>query len=244
MKKPPSDAIQEMFEGIAQSYDRANAVLSFGLHHYWNRTLIQQLLHKKPPRQYLDLCCGTGEISLSYLKKAKMPCQAHLLDFCAGMLSEAKKKAHTLSLPTHELTFHQADAQKIPLESQSIDCTTLAYGIRNVQNTELCLQEIERVLRPGGTLGILELTVPTNKALALGHALYLNYLLPTLGKLVTSKKEAYDYLCASISAFIRPTKLKELLLQVGFTEVRSIPLTGGIATIIVAKKNFNSDSEV
>ncbi|MBA3958147.1 MAG: bifunctional demethylmenaquinone methyltransferase/2-methoxy-6-polyprenyl-1,4-benzoquinol methylase UbiE [Parachlamydiaceae bacterium] len=232
-------SIQSMFTSIANNYDRTNAILSLQLHKYWNRSLIRSVVTPASPKDFLDLCSGTGEIAFTYLKQAHTPCQTYLLDFSEGMLACAKDKASRLHFPvTHQLHYIQADAQKIPLPDSSIDCATIAYGIRNVKEPGLCLQEVLRVLRPGGTFGILELTQPSNPLWRFSHRLYLNTMVPLLGRCFTSNQAAYQYLCNSIQSFIQPADLKGLLLNKGFHEVKSISLIGGIATILVAKKSL------
>lgn len=234
--KNTPESIQHMFGTIAKQYDRTNAVLSFCMHHLWNRKLVEKVCGSKHPETMLDLCCGTGEIAFKYLKQAKKPCNAYLLDFCPEMLECAKIKSQRLTLDGHQLKFIQADAQVIPLEPDSVACATIAYGIRNVKSPEVCIRDVHRVLKSGGTFGILELTRPTNALLRMKHTFYLKYLLPILGRFLTSNKEAYQYLCNSIHNFSKPKELEQILLRNGFVNTQITPLFGGIATIITAQK--------
>jgi len=234
--KNDPQSIQRMFGSIAKQYDRTNAILSFQMHKLWNKQLVSTTLSSKP-QSYLDLCCGTGEISLNYLKRCSHACEAYLLDFCPEMLFFAKEREKSMEINKHhKITYLQADAQLIPLTHASIDCATIAYGIRNVPNPSKCFDEVYRVLRAGGKIGILELTQPKNPLLNLGHSLYLRTLLPLLGKLVTSNHAAYQYLCNSIKNFSQPEELEKTLQSAGFKNTKVIPLTGGIATIILAEK--------
>lgn len=235
--KEKPETIQAMFGSIAKSYDRTNGVLSMQLHKRWNAELIKRVMEPSHPKAILDLCCGTGEIAFTYLRKTSKPCRAYLLDFCKEMLDCARMKAKKLALDSHHnISYLHADAQIIPLADNSVDCVTIAYGIRNVKDPANCMREVLRVLRPGGTFGILELTQPTNPLLRFGHTLYLRTLLPILGWLFSSNKGAYNYLRRSIQAFIKPIKLEKTLLQTGFRHTAIIPLWGGIATILIAKK--------
>lgn len=236
-KNNPS-TIQTMFGSIADSYDRTNAVLSFGLHKKWNSKLVCTLLADRQAQSLLDLCGGTGEITFSFLRHSKqVPSKIYLLDFCKEMLKCAEEKALLQPADVQQsLEYIHADAQEIPLPDQSVDCTTIAYGIRNVQDPKKCLAEVYRVLRSGGTLGILELTRPSNPILRFGHSLYLRGFLPIAGWCLTSNREAYKYLCNSIQVFINPSDLEGMLTEVGFNQVTRIPLSGGIATILFAKK--------
>lgn len=229
-------SIQQMFGSIAQQYDKMNALLSLQMHRYWNKNLIRHTLLKQNPQSYLDLCCGTGEISLNYLQNRPTSCHAYLLDFCPEMLMFAKERAKHLKSNPHHLTYLEADAQAIPLTDATIECATMAYGIRNIPNTQLSFNEIYRVLKSGGTLGILELTQPNHFILRWGHGLYLKTVLPLMGKLVAANEDAYKYLCNSIKSFVKPEELDLMLAQAGFKHRRTIPLMGGIATLLIAKK--------
>lgn len=229
-------SIQKMFGSIAKQYDRTNAILSLQMHKYWNQQLIELTLSKKAPRVYLDLCCGTGEISLNYLKNCSSRCDAYLLDFCPEMLAYAQERAEKLNSHNNKISYLQADAQEIPLTKESVDCITMAYGIRNILNPNKCFAEIYRVLKDGGNVGILELTQPKNSILKAGHTLYLNTVIPLMGKLITSNHDAYQYLCNSIKSFVQPQDLEKMLKAAGFKNTLVKPIMGGIATILIAQK--------
>lgn len=233
--KNDPDTIRKMFNSIARQYDRTNGVLSFQMHKRWNRTLIEHAIIPVKPQRLLDLCCGTGAIAFAYLKQQPQPTKAFLLDFSEGMLAYAQEQSK--GLERHDLSFLQADAQLIPLPDSSVDCATIAYGIRNIKHPQQCLNEVYRVLQEGGTFGILELTQPQNPLMRLGHKFYLKTILPIIGKMLTSNREAYQYLCNSIHSFIPPRELEYLLHTAGFASIKLIPLFGGIATILIAKKH-------
>jgi demethylmenaquinone methyltransferase / 2-methoxy-6-polyprenyl-1,4-benzoquinol methylase len=235
-QKNQPESIQEMFGSIAKQYDRTNAIMSFNLHKRWNKTLANLVAEQKKPSQYLDLCCGTGEIAYTLLRQTERPIETFLLDFCQEMLDCAKQKQKEKSLAPHHLHYIQADAQQIPLPGESIDATTIAYGIRNVQDPKKCAQEVFRVLRPGGMFAILELTQPKQPVMRLGHKLYLSTFLPIIGKMTAANKDAYRYLSKSIQAFIPPSQLENTLKESGFINTAQISLTGGIATIITGTK--------
>ncbi len=234
--KDAPKSIQKMFGSIAKQYDRTNALLSFNLHQRWNKALASSISHPKKSFNYLDLCAGTGEIAFTVLKKHTIPINAYLLDFCDEMLQCAQDKAQETPFTSHQVQYIHADAQSIPLPDESIDCITIAYGIRNVQNPATCASEAYRVLKSGGSFSILELTQPNNPLLRLGHTLYLKTLLPMVGKLAASNHDAYRYLCDSIRSFISPDRMEKVLREAGFKDTSQIPLTGGIATIIRGKK--------
>lgn len=234
--KHDPNTIQMMFNSIARRYDLVNAVLSFQLHKRWNRTLVKKILVSSFPHTFLDLCCGTGDIAFHYLQKATPNCQAYLVDFCSEMLACAKEKSIKLSLTQHQLHYLESDVQYLPLADASIDCATMAYGIRNVKDPAACIQEAYRVLKPNGRFGILELTRPEHSLLRFGHTLYLKTALPIFGRWLTANREAYQYLCNSIHTFIAPNELEELFLKTGFTHTSRLSLSGGIATILIGYK--------
>ena len=230
------ETIQAMFNSIAKPYDRTNAILSLNLHKRWNLELVQRVQSHQTAHTLLDLCAGTGDIAFAYLKELPVPCQALLVDFSAEMLACAKEKGKIFEGSLHSIQYVQADVQRLPFLDQSIDCTTMAYGIRNVHHPLKCLNEVFRVLKPGGCFGILELTRPQNPLLKIGHQLYLRILLPLLGKMLTANKEAYHYLRHSIHTFIPPGELEDLIKVAGFTKTGRYSLAGGTATIITGYK--------
>lgn len=237
--KNDPETIREMFNSIAKSYDKANGILSFQMHKRWNNALVREAIMPYRPEKLLDLCCGTGEIAFSYLRQstAHEP-KVYLLDFSEEMLSYAREKAEADNLSHYDVVYFQADAQSIPLPNSYIDCTTMAYGIRNIKNPKICIDDVYRVLKPGGTFGILELTQPSNPLMRLGHTLYLRTVLPLMGKIITSNKQAYDYLCRSINTFIPPEKLEEMIKNAGFKDIKRLSLCGGVATILIGKKKI------
>jgi demethylmenaquinone methyltransferase/2-methoxy-6-polyprenyl-1,4-benzoquinol methylase len=235
--KSQPESLQALFASIAGSYDRTNAILSFRQHHRWNRALIAETIGDQGSGTLADLCCGTGAIALSWLRFSRQPKSAYLIDFCSEMLDYAKFKAEQMQLDaTNTISYVRADVQQIPLDDCSVDFATMAYGIRNVESPERCFAETFRILKPGATFGILELTEPTNAFLHFGHRLYLRYLLPLVGKIATSNGDAYRYLSESITAFSKPQTISAQLRHCGFKDVRIVPLSGGIATLIIATR--------
>lgn len=230
--------IQSMFNSIASRYDRTNAILSFFLHKKWNRKLLSHSMHPvDEPHVLLDLCSGTGDIAFAYLSKTISPCHAYLIDFSSGMLEQAKHKEGNLAFPSHhQISYIEANVEQLPLPDKFVNCATIAYGIRNVENPAICMQDVFRVLKPGGSFGILELTRPRFPLLRLGHHIYLRTFLPLLGKWLTKNSQAYQYLPESIQSFIGPQEIESLLKQSGFIKIKSYSLTGGIATIIMGFK--------
>lgn len=233
--KSDPDTIKSMFSKVAKSYDFGNSLLSMQLHRLWNKELVNAV-QSCNPGHLLDLCCGTGAISLAYLKNEEQFREATLIDFCPEMLIQARLSAEKMQLARHQLHYECADAQAIPLHDAAVDCVTIAYGIRNVKDTEKCLKETYRVLRFGGMIGILELTQPSNALLKACHRFYLSKVLPVVGKLFLAESQAYSYLGSSIQQFIAPEKLKELMASVGYRDIVIKRLFGGTATLLTGKK--------
>lgn len=243
-------SIRQMFKSIAKDYDRGNRLLSMNFHRLWNHALVRDVILPTQPKVLLDLCCGTGDITFTFLKKMQRvnfrhrlvggellpPCNIYMIDFCKEMLDYAKEKAENVPFEGCSMQFICGDAQCLPLPSCSVDCVAMAYGIRNVLDRKLAIAEAYRVLKPEGTLGILELTAPENPLLRQMHHIYLKNALPVLGGFVTSDEKAYQYLSQSIQDFIEPMELIKLVQGAGFKRCWKRSLTGGIATIFFGQK--------
>ena len=227
-----------MFDSIAGKYDITNGILSCQLHRLWNNKLAAALPAMHKGAMLTDLCCGTGDIAFRWLQKnRKQSPRATLVDFSEQMLACAKLKGEKLPLPeANALAYIKADVQELPLQDASTDYVSMAYGIRNVKQPKECFKEIFRILKPGGTFAILELTRPKGRILASTHNFYLKTLLPLLGKWMTTNKEAYTYLGSSIGEFIDPTAIAEELKNEHFTNISIKSISFGIVTLIVAQK--------
>jgi demethylmenaquinone methyltransferase / 2-methoxy-6-polyprenyl-1,4-benzoquinol methylase len=230
------ESIRKLFNSIAKNYDKTNEVLSFRMNKRWNQELINEILKAVKPKKFLDLCCGTGAIALTYLKDVSESLNVYMLDFSEEMLLQAKAEANALKLDQHQIVYLQADARKIPLNSSEVECVTLAYGIRNIQDPQDCIKEVYRILEPGGRFGILELTQPTNSFMRMGHRFYLRAMVPLVGKLLTSNKQAYQYLRNSINTFISSEELEALLQNEGFINIDKKSFFAGVATLFTATK--------
>ncbi len=224
------ETIQSMFGSIASRYDLANAVLSLGTHAIWNRILVNAL-RKRNPAVHLDLCCGTGAIGLLLARKHKRLRKLHLLDFSIPMLEVATARAMRQNV--RHFAIHPADAQDIPLPSNSVDTISIAYGIRNVQDIDKLAAELMRVLKPGGVVGILELTWPKNFL----SRFWLERVIPKLGKWLTGDGQAYCYLAESIKNFDPPHQLQLRLQKAKLVPLHPPrPLMQGAATLFMLGK--------
>ena len=232
--------IQQMFDTIAPTYDRANHVLSAGIDRsWWTRTarLFRPIL-QHPETVALDLCCGTGDMTMALLKhrpNATHTAPILAVDFSHQMLSLAQKKFAGRNILSIE-----ADALHLPLRDASVDLVTSAFGFRNLANYEEALAEILRVLRPGGQLGILECNQPEGLTGAI-YNLYFKSILPKLGGLISGNATAYSYLNASVYRFPRPPRMIELLRNAGFTNPTWTSYTFGVVGLYHAAKPGNRE---
>ena len=224
MSRPPlpPSRIAEMFDRIHGRYDFLNRVLSLGLDVYWRRRAVREM-GLAPGARVLDLCCGTGDLSQELTHQGASVIG---VDFAAQMLDVARRK-----FP--QLDFRQGDALAPPVEGP-FDGAAMAFGPRNIHDLQALWAELRRLVRPGGVIMTLELTRPGG-LLGLLHRFYLNTLLPIIGRLLSGDSAAYNYLSRTIAAFLDREQLSRSMIEGGLVDVRSLPLTGGIVTIHIAR---------
>ena len=227
--------VQRMFDTIAPTYDRANHLLSVGIDRsWWTRTArVFHPILQHPETVALDLCCGTGDLTMALLKhRPNTANTAPILavDFSHQMLSLGQKK-----FAGHNVFAIEADALHLPLADASVDLVTSAFGFRNLANYGEGLTEILRVLRPGGQLGILECNQPEGLTGAI-YNIYFKSILPRLGGLISGNATAYSYLNSSVYRFPRPPRMIELLHKAGFTEPTWTSYTLGAVGLYHATK--------
>lgn len=227
-----STAVKEMFAGIAGRYDLLNHVLSLNIDKRWRRLVADELrdtLDRKDAT-VLDVACGTGDLSLELRRNSKA--QVIGTDFCRPMLTIAHRKSRRANIP-----YVEADAMALPVADESFDAATIAFGLRNLPNYENGLQELCRVIRPGGKLVVLECSHPPLPVFRQLYEFYFSTILPRIGGLVSGSRAAYTYLPESVSKFPEQDALADLMKNCGFAEVRFQNLTGGIAAIHVGVKS-------
>ena len=225
--------IQQMFAGIASRYDCANHFLSGGIDYYWRRALVSQV-KRCNPTQLVDLATGSGDIALALRKTLPDTCNITGIDFCQPMLAEAERKQRLRNI--HPLIrFIEGDCLNLELPDASTDTLTIGFGFRNLEDRAAGLREMQRILRPGGSLFILEFSQPGKWIRPIYYA-YLKYVLPGIARLVTGKPNAYHYLCGSIASFPDRQALSQLIRANGFSKVTAKPLTFGTVAIHHAVK--------
>lgn len=231
-----AQAVQQMFNTIAPRYDLLNHVLSANIDRLWWRraALAFRSTLADPATAILDICCGTGDLTLALLKQRPSGARPILAaDFAHAMLSRGVQKFGPAELNrTHAIPL-EADALHLPLRSESLDLVITSFGFRNLANYEAGLREFHRVLKPGGRLGILEFSQPGG-LVGRAYALYFHRILPVIGRLICGKNGPYSYLPTSVGAFPPPSELMEMMRRVGYTECSWQPYTFGIAGLYTA----------
>jgi len=219
-----------MFDAIAGRYDFLNHLLSAGLDKEWRKRAIAEL-HLTGRETVLDLCTGTADLAIAAIGAQQRARRVIGVDFAQAMLKIGKTKIG----PGIDLI--RGDATCIPLKDATVDAVTVGFGIRNVEHTGEACRETVRVLRPGGTLVILEFSLPRSTALKRFYLWYFREILPRIGRLVSRHPSAYTYLPQSVEAFPSPAQFSQQLRAAGFGTVRAVPLTFGVVYLFVAVKD-------
>lgn len=225
--------VRGMFAEIAPRYDLVNRMLSGGIDVWWRYVTVRRA---PPPAAgaILDVCTGTGDLALAYAAKSGPRVRIVASDFCRPMLDRGVEKSRQSGLPVEWV---EADAMELPFPTASFDLVTVAFGLRNIADTARGLAEMARVCRPGGTLAILEFSLPRNRLIRSGYLWYFRRVLPFLGNAVArNRSDAYTYLNKSVEEFPAGEALAAVVRAAGFDRVEIVPLTFGIATLYVCHR--------
>lgn len=227
-------AVHEMFSGIAGRYDLLNHVLSLNIDKRWRRKVANILRETldRPDAVVLDVACGTGDLSLELNRGSKA--QIIGTDFCRPMLAVAQEKTAEVKAP---IPYLEADAMDLSFANDTFDALTIAFGLRNLPNFANGLKELHRVLKPGGTIVILEFSSPVVPGFRQLFNFYFANILPRIGGAVSGSRGAYEYLPDSVSKFPAQKELVRLLEETGFSSVKYQNLTGGIAALHTGTKS-------
>jgi demethylmenaquinone methyltransferase/2-methoxy-6-polyprenyl-1,4-benzoquinol methylase len=226
-------AVQQMFNSIAPRYDLLNHVLSANVDRLWWRRTARRFrdVLAEPDAAVLDICCGTGDMTMALLKHRPKKARPILAaDFAHAMLSRGARKFAGRGAVALE-----ADALHLPLRAESLDLIVTAFGFRNLANYEDGLREFHRVLKPGGQLGILDFSEPGG-LVGKAYAVYFRRVLPAIGRLICGKDGPYNYLPTSVDNFPPPAAMLKLMGKAGYTECAWQPYTFGIAGLYTAKR--------
>ena len=226
---PEPERIREMFRSISGRYDRANTVLSAGVHHLWRRRAVRWS-EAKPGDAVLDCATGTGDLAVAFAKRVGPEGRVVGTDFVAEMIALAKQKAPSIE-------FEVADVMALPYDDATFDIASIAFGIRNVADPRRGLAELARVVKPGGRVIVLELGTPSSRPFGSVYDWYRRRIMPRVGGLVTGEREAYHYLETSTAQFPCGGDFVALLREAApFSAIDYVPLTGGIAYLYRATK--------
>jgi len=250
--------IKKMFAEISALYDSVNHILSFNLDKKWRKEVARLCVNKSkggvtpPLLKVLDLCCGTGDQAIEIMKRLQKNSRIYCLDFTKEMLFLARKKFEELQNScrgevsssiikggvTPPLQFILGDGFFLPFADNQFDLVTVAFGLRNMDNVVSALKEMNRVIKRGGRLCILEFSNPENKIIKLVYHFCLEKIMAKIGNLITkSKGKAYSYLFASINEWYKAEELREIMSQCGFKNVKIIKKSLGLVAIHIGEKD-------
>lgn len=223
-----ADAVEAMFDDIAPRYDLLNRILSVGIDRYW-RSQAVRLLSDEQPARVLDVATGTTDLAIK-IERELHPRETVGIDLSAEMLQHGREKIDRKGLAPR-ISLVQGDAADLPFPDASFDAAFVAFGVRNFEDLDAGLGDIRRVLRPGGTLVILEFSRPRTFPIKQLYALYNRHVLPRIGGALSPNQAAYEYLPSSVAAFPDGTAFLQRMQNVGFTDLLWRPLTFGIVSL-------------
>jgi demethylmenaquinone methyltransferase/2-methoxy-6-polyprenyl-1,4-benzoquinol methylase len=230
--------VQRMFSEIAPRYDVMNHLLSFNIDKYWRWQTVRRV-SPQGDSPVLDLCTGTGDLALAYARRSH--CAIVAADFCGEMLAIGRQKTARAGL-ADRITFVEADAQRLPFGDEQFQLVAIAFGLRNVTDTDQGLREMVRVCRPGGRVAILEFSMPRRRPLRSLYGWYFRRVLPRIGQaLARNGSSAYKYLPESVDEFPSYEALTERMRNAGLEQNHFTPFSFGTATLYVGIKPIHTE---
>ena len=228
-----TEQVRQMFDAIASAYDFMNRAMTLGIDIWWRRLAVNRLKRLSPAR-ILDVATGTGDFAIQ-LYKSLHPQHITGIDLSQGMLDEARRKVKEKGLED-TISFEQGDCMALPMQDNSFDAVTVAFGVRNFEHLQQGYREMARVLRPGGMLCVLELSTPTNPVIRWFYDIYSLHIIPAIGSMKSGEKSAYRYLPQSIAAVPQGDDMLQLMRDAGLHDTTFKRLTLGVCTIYTATK--------
>jgi ubiquinone/menaquinone biosynthesis methyltransferase len=219
--------VRSMFDRIAGRYDAMNSVMTAGLHHRWRRRAAD-LAALEPGGAALDVCCGTGDLALELSRRVGPQGRVVGVDFSEPMLELAREKSGRVAQPAVE--YRWANALELPFSDGTFDAATVGFGVRNVVDLRRAIEEMERVVRPGGRVVILEITTPQRPPMSWFYRVWFDRIVPVLGA-VGGERDAYTYLPSSVRRFPAARALAALMDDAGLRDIRYLLVAGGIVAI-------------
>ncbi len=223
--------VEQMFDDIAPTYDKLNHILSLNVDKGWRRKAVRRIVATRP-KHVLDVACGTGDFAIA-LSQAGVE-KVTGVDISQGMLDVGNAKVKALGL---NIEMHVDDCEHLGIEDNTFDAVSVAFGVRNFEHLQRGLNEMQRVLRPGGLVCIVELSVPSNALLRWAYKLYFLHILPFVGGLVSGNRNAYRYLPESVLRFPKPDEVCRMLKEAGFRDVEAKAFTFGLCRMFTGIKS-------
>jgi len=232
-QRSKEERVHHVFEKIYSQYDSMNSIISFQRHKAWRKDVMKRMAVEEGSVA-LDVCCGTGDWSISLAEAAGVTGKVIGLDFSSNMLSVAEEKNKTLQYK--QLSFIQGNAMKLPFDDNTFDYVTIGFGLRNVPDYMTVLKEMHRVVKPGGKAVCLETSQPTLIGFRQGYYVYFRFIMPLLGKMFAKSYKEYAWLHESTKNFPNRQKLKQMFYSAGFPRVSVKQYTGGVAAMHMGTK--------
>lgn len=228
-----AEQVEQMFDNIAPKYDFLNRTLSFGVDIIWRKIAVNKL-KKLQPKYILDIATGTSDLAIEAMKL--QPQKIVGIDISEGMLQIGREKIKQRKL-SETIYLQKADSENIPFKDNEFDAAMVSFGVRNFEHLEQGLKEINRVLKPGGMLMILEFSQPESFPVKQLYGFYSKRILPKIGNSISKDNAAYSYLPESVEAFPHGKKFVQILESCGYRDAKQTKLTFGIASIYTGIKN-------
>ncbi len=232
-EKSKKEEVAEMFNNVSKRYDFLNHFLSVGIDKIWRKKAIN-MLKEIQPKRILDLASGTGDFALEALRLN--PTEVIGMDISEGMLEVGRLKMKKKGVDSI-VSMQLGDSENLPFEDNYFDALTVGFGVRNYENLELGLSEMLRVVRSGGKIIVLEFSKPKKFPVKQYYAFHSKYIIPFFGKRISKDEKAYAYLPESIAAFPEGKDFTDILIKLGYQNVGSKLVSGGIATIYFGTKS-------
>lgn len=232
--KSKEEYVHEIFSTIAKRYDLLNTLLSFNQDKYWRRFAVKKC-DLKPGNIGLDVACGTGMLCIEQAKYVGESGKVIGIDFCENMLAVGRKNVSATKYKDI-IELKQGNAVDLPFADNTFDCATIGFALRNVPDIRKTIEEMRRVVKPGGKVVSLELSKPSLPVFKQLYYLYFDHILPILGRLGIGQKGPYSYLPASLKAFPHQKEIRDMFVDIGLKDVSYHELTGGIVTVHVGTK--------
>lgn len=225
--------VREMFDNIAPAYDFMNRAMTLGIDKLWRRKAVN-IVRNHGGKKILDVATGTGDLAIALARRIDGATVTGA-DLSEGMIEIGREKVDKAGLSSR-ITLEAADCMNLPMDDETFDCVTVAYGVRNFEDLRRGYAEMARVLRPGGMIAVIELSTPTSPLVKPLYRLYTRGIIPAVGRMISHDSRAYSYLPESIAAVPQGEEMLSLMREAGLTDARCLPLTFGTCSIYTAIK--------